>query len=511
VTGLMIRDCKIPGLGLSSVYCEGGRVTKISPGRGGDAPIGAYVLEANGGTLLPGLVDTHCHPFEYGWLKRNLDLRGTTNLTAVRLRLAAGVQRAKPGEWVTGMGWDQEAFPDRRMPGKGDIDDLSRDNPVALSRVCGHIALLNSRAIEVLNFSGRKGDEYERDGSGDLTGIVKERVLPEVFGAIRGTPEQSAADLQSVEAEAARLGLTALHCIVSPDGFREELEALVRLGESGALSLRYLVYVPPEALGFVEERKLRQKLSAGAVRIGGVKIYADGSFGARTAALRQPYADDPTNSGMLRQSDSELADLVELVDSKGYQAIIHAIGDRAVEQAVDALARVTGGKNPRRHRIEHASLLPRDLRGKMVKHGVRATVQPLFVTSDTWAEERLGAERVRDAYPFRSMLDEGIIASGSSDSPVESLSPILGMWAAMTRGGSTPAESLGMEEALRLYTANAASNAWEGAGGRLEEGAPADLTLLDSDIGGMHPALFRKVGVLATIVGGSVVHSYGTG
>lgn len=509
MTGVLIRNCTIDKLMACSAYIEGGRIVKISHDESQSVPSGTEVVEANGGSLFPGFTDSHCHPFEYGWLKRSIDLRGTTNITGVRLRLQAGVQRAKAGEWVTGMGWDQESFPGGAMPNRSDVDDISPANPVALKRVDGHIALLNSRAVETLSFSGRVGPEYERDQAGNLTGIVKEGALTEVFSKVPRSADRSAADLQSVEAEAARLGLTTLHCIISPEGYREELEALAFLQKSGSLSLRYMAYVPPGSLDFLEEKEFRKRFRGDSVRINGVKIYADGSLGSRTAALREPYSDDPTNSGLLRHTDAELAELVERVDAKGYQAIIHAIGDRAVEQAVDALARVAGATNPRRHRIEHASLLPRNLRNKLSRHGIRASVQPLFVNSDTWAVDRLG-ERVRDLYPIRSMLEEGIIASGSSDCPVESLSPILGMWASMTRGGSTPAESLGLDQALDLYTSNAASNGFDD-NAALKEGSPANLTLLDSNIDGMHPALVRKVGTLATFVNGSVVHSFGSG
>jgi len=473
------------------------------------SPSDTVVIEANGGSLHPGFVDSHCHPFEYGWLKRSVNLLGVANTTGMRLRVLGGIQRVKPGEWVSGMGWDQEIFPGRSMPSRTDIDDISQENPVVLSRVCGHIGLLNSRAIEVLGFENRAGEEYGRDERGVLTGIVRERALEEVYGKIPKSAERSAADLQSVEAEAARLGLTTLHCIVSPGGYREELDALAALGTSGSLSLAYRVYVPPEALGHIESTGTWKRLAGPRLRINGVKIYADGSLGARTAALREPYSDDPSNRGILRYTDQGLVDLVEVIDAKGMQVVVHAIGDRAVEQATDALARVAGANNPRRHRIEHASLLPRDLRSKMARHGIRAAVQPLFITSDSWAIGRLGEERVHDLYPLKSMLADGIVASGSSDSPVESMNPILAMWAAMTRGGADSTEILTFAEALSIYTTNGRSNGFDSAEG-LSEGSPANLTLLDSDAGVMHPALFRKAGVLATLVDGVAVHSYGT-
>jgi predicted amidohydrolase YtcJ len=507
MSGVLIRGCSILGRPPCSVYIIGGRIEKI-----GDEPAslvdGTEVIDGNGGTLLPGLIDTHCHPFEYGWLKRSVDLRGTGNITGLRLRLQAGVRRAAPGEWVTGMGWDQEAFPGRKMPSHLDIDDISQSNPVALTRVCGHIAVLNSRAMRELNLASSVGEGFERDPAGALTGIVKEGALTEVFSRIPRSVQKSSADLQSVEAEAGRLGLTTLHCILSPEGYKEELEALAALESADSLALRYRVYVPPEAMEKVEDEGWRNRLQGDKVRINGVKIYADGSLGARTAALREPYSDDPTNYGMLRYTDEQLADVVEKADARGYQVIVHAIGDRAVEQAADALSRVAGPNNPRRHRIEHSSLVPGETRNTIAKHRIRATIQPLFVISDTWAEDRLGKERVRDLYPFRSMLSAGISTSGGSDSPVESLSPVLAMWAAMTRGGGMADEALKMDEALSLYTTSARSNGFDEAT-ELKEGDPADLTLLDSDIEGIHPALFRKLGVLATIVGGSVVHSYG--
>ncbi len=509
MAGILIENCKVGGIGLGSVYSMGGRIVRVSGDPTQPVPEETETIDAGGGSLIPGLIDSHCHPFEYGWLKRSVDLRGTSNITGIRLRLYSAVQKAKPGEWVTGMGWDQETFSDGRMPNRLDLDDVSPNNPVAIARICGHIALLNGNAIEALGLQSRVGREYERDSAGELTGIVKEAALAEVFDKVPRSAERAASDLQSVEVEAGRLGLTTLHCILSPEGFAEELEGLAGLDSSGSLSLRFRVYVPPEALDYVESKGFRKKMNNDRLRLNGVKIYADGSLGARTAALREPYSDDPSNTGILRQSDEELEALVDRIDTMGYQAIIHAIGDRAVEQAIGALAGVAGTKNPRRHRIEHASLLPKDLRSRMAHHGISATVQPLFITSDTWAVDRLGEERAGDLYPLKSMLDDGLVASGSSDSPVESMSPVLGIWASMVRGGIAPNESLTFGEALGLYTSNSASNGFDEASSSLKEGGRADMTLLDSDVGGMHPALFRKVGVAATIVDGSVIHSFG--
>ena len=315
-------------------------------------------------------------------------------------------------------------------------------------------------------------------------------------------------DLLNAEFEASRLGLTTLHCILSSDDWSNELNALLRLKSDARLSLRYRVFIPPGAADYVRGEGLRNKLNNSQIRIAGVKIFADGSLGARTAALREPYSDDPTSTGVLRYTDESLSSLVTEMDEEGYQVIIHAIGDRAVEQSIEALARVTSGRNPRRHRIEHASLAPADLRTKISKHKIGVTVQPHFVVSDAWAMERLGHERVNDLYPFRSMLREGIMVSGGSDAPVENQSPIIGLWAAMTPRTFAPNETLTLEEAVKLYTVNAAFNGFDDSElGQLREGYRADVVLLDSIIAGMHPALLRKVRVATSIVNGVVIHS----
>ena len=497
------------GAGEVSVYSEGGVIRRILATATHEAPEGTTRIDARGCTLLPGFADTHCHPFELGWLKRNVDLRGTINLEGLRSRVSTAVRKARKGEWVVGMGWDHEAFPDRRLPARWDIDGVSPDNPVAIRRVCGHITLLNGKAIEALGIEGRIGSEYDIDPRGALTGIVRERAQEEALARIPGrSAKQCLDDLYSVEFEAARFGLTTLHCVLSTDSYKEELEALAARAEAGTPAPRYRAYVPPEAVEFLRLTRLGERLGGEKVRVNGVKIYCDGSLGARTAALREPYSDDPSNSGLLRYGDEELGELVKRADAAGYQVIVHAIGDRAIEQALRALSTVAGGGNPRRHRIEHASLLPADLRTGLRKLNIGVTIQPCFVVSDAWAELRLGGERVRDLYPFKSMVQEGIVVSGSSDAPVETLSAIIGIWAALDRGGSTPRERLSLAEAMDLYTGNAAFNGLDEGATGLREGSRADFTLLDSNVEGMHPAMLRKVRTAATVVAGEVVYSF---
>ena len=506
---VLVENCRLAGGRVGSVYVEGGVIERVSNDPSQDVAEGTTRLDGHGGSLFEGFTDSHCHPFEMGWLRGNVDLRGTANVTGVRMRIQAAVARAREGEWVVGRGWDHETFPAKRLPSRDDIDDLTGKNPVVLTRVCGHISLLNTRAIQELGLEGRRGPGYDADPHGRLTGIVRESAQDDAFSRMPArSGQQCLDDLLSIELEAVRGGLTTLHCILSEDGFKGELEALAMLASQEDHLLKYRVYIPSMAIDYVENSRLRGRLSGERIRVNGVKIFADGSLGAGTAALREPYADDPSNSGMLRHTDEELADLVEKAHSAGYQVIVHAIGDRAVEQAIAALAPVSGGGNPKRHRVEHASLLPRDLRSKMRKLGLRATVQPCFITSDTWAAARLGEERVNDLYPIRSMLEEGIVASGSSDAPVETISPVVGMWAAMTRGGFAKDERLSLRQAIDLYTGNAASNGFDEGSAGIGEGRRADLTLFDSNVEGMHPALLRKVGAAAVLVDGRIAYAY---
>jgi len=298
--GLVIENCKINGTRLGSVYVEDGIIKRVSDDTAQRVPPGTLRVDGHGGALFPGFTDTHCHPFELGLLKKNVDLRGTSNITGVRLRLAAAVRKASPGDWIHGRGWDHEAMSEKRLPSREEIDDISNNNPVVLTRVCGHISLLNSRAIHDLGVQDRKDPGFDRRADDSLTGIVREAAQEEVFRAIPGpSPDSCLQALMSVEYEAAKTGLTEVHCILSEDAYRPELEALIQLSERPS-SLRYRIYVPVKAMDFVKSSGLRNRLATQRLKLAGVKVYTDGSLGASTAALREPYEDDRSNTGTLR-------------------------------------------------------------------------------------------------------------------------------------------------------------------------------------------------------------------
>jgi predicted amidohydrolase YtcJ len=243
------------------------------------------------------------------------------------------------------------------------------------------------------------------------------------------------------------------------------------------------------------------------LRVGCVKMLVDGSLGGRTAALKEPYADDPTNKGLLLYHEEELRQLVSKAHDSGYQLAIHAIGDHAIELALDAIEEAqkkTPRKN-RRHRIEHASILSPEQIKRMAEMRVIASVQPAFVTSDFWAKDRLGKSREKWIYPFKTLFKR-LVASAGSDCPVEHLDPLQGMWAAVTRAGFLPAERLSVEEALQMYTVNAAYASFEeNEKGSISEGMLADLIVLSEDPFKVSPEKLGSIKIDRVIVGGKVI------
>jgi predicted amidohydrolase YtcJ len=457
-------------------------------------PSGFGEIDLHNSTLLFGLTDTHCHLVELGFSKKILDLRDVSSIQSLRLKLFSHVQSKKEGEWVIGRGWDHEKFSEGRFPTKEDIDDVSKSNPTFLKRICGHVGLLNSLAIKVLGIENERSKLYERDENGNLTGIVKEDALENV-SLIAEKKDTGLCQSYMVDGQyqAIKHGITKVHCILSKDSYVEEIEGIRTLASLGQLFVKLRLYLPYDAINRKEVWKSLNENTS--VKVNGFKIFADGSLGSRTAALSLPYTDEPENDGILRYTDTELKEMVEKIDSSGMQAIIHAIGDRAIAQAIDAISSVDS-KNRRRHRIEHASLTPKHLREEMSRKNIPASVQPHFIASDTWATKRLG-ERISDLYPLRAFIKEGVVISGGSDAPVEPINPMLGFWAAVVRPNLDHSEAISIQDCIKMYTENADYNG-------LDAKNETDFTIFDSDIENIHPSALRNVRPLIVVVNGKI-------
>jgi len=405
------------------------------------------LIDAEGKLVVPGLADAHMHLYSTAVSLGRLDLRGVTSMEELKLKVKEAVSKAPPGSWVIGRGWDQEKLREKRFPTRFDVDDVSGDTPVVLVRVCGHAAVLNTKALEKLGYLScaevLPGNLFQRV-DGKLSGVIFEDAVEEALSRIPPPPQGLIKEwMMKVLGEYSSLGVTVLHSM-SVDLEELRLVSQVLVGE-GAPPIEYYAYVDPSHL----EEALRNYRSL----VRGVKIFADGSFGARTAALRERYSDAETQ-GILRLRSEEIRSIALSAYSRGLQTAVHAIGDLAVLEALRAAERLPGNAI----RIEHASLVPPDIIELISKLKPEISVQPHFILSDTWVEDRLGP-RARWVYAFKSLIESGATLYGSSDSPVEPLNPWMGIYASVNRGCPerlaickySTGEKLSLREALRIY------------------------------------------------------------
>lgn len=492
--------------------------------------------DLGGGVAFPGFADSHLHLLWYGLALNEIDLFAAGSLADVRepVRRMAGTR--PPGTWITGHGWQQENFREGRMPTRHDLDDVSRDHPVLLRRACGHIAVANTVALRLAGLDAGSGDppggELDRDTDGELTGILKEKAV-ELVAAVM--PQPTLADFRAALRRAADKALAAGLTAVHTDDMRHARDLSGLLGlyrdivHRDGVPLRVDLHIDWEfgdetiAAQLVTGRDLG--IEPGFFRIGGAKLFSDGSLGGRTAALRAPYADDPTTSGLLVLPPDELARRATAAAAAGFQVVIHAIGDRGAEVTLDAFAAALPAiphhasvhPSARRPRLIHAQVFGRDLIERTRDLGVVAEIQPKFVTGDMkFAEARIGSSRLPYAYAWRSLLDAGVRCAGGSDCPIEPLDPLLGIWAAVCRhdmdGGPAegwlPEQRLTVGQALALFTSDVAfANGTEHERGQLAPGFVADLTVLDRDPWLVPAAELRHLRVTQTLVGGRVAYA----
>lgn len=502
-----------------AVAIRGGRIEAV----GRAAEIAAYVgpktrvIELGGRAVLPGLVDGHAHLYQLGVAMGELDLKKLTSAQAVADEVRRAAADRPRGEWILGRGWDQNLWTPPEFSTHDVLDAAAPDHPVALGRIDGHAIWVNGAALRLAGIDAGTpdpaGGRIVRDAKGKPTGVLIDRAMELVLGRIPApAPEGRERTILAAADWAVAHGLTGVH---EMGGHPETVAAYRRLAAQGKLKLRVVAYLRGE--GTTGGLEWLAGLAPdddpdGTARFvaRGVKIFADGALGSRGAALLAPYADDPGNSGLLLATPEELARAVEIAVAGGWQLATHAIGDRANRIVLDAYERAGP---ERRFRIEHAQVVaPEDL-PRFARLGVIAAMQPVHATSDMgWADERLGPERLAGAYAWRSLLASGAHVVGGSDFPFDEPSPMVGLYAATTRqdregqppGGWLPEQRLGFEEAVRLYTVEAAWASFvENHRGKLVAGFVADLTVLDRDPADPRSLLETQVDL--TIVGGDIV------
>jgi predicted amidohydrolase YtcJ len=471
---------------VESVLIESGRVVAVGTTEEVRrlTPTGAERRPLDGRLVLPGLIDAHVHLAELTRRREGLDLGRVGSIEELVAAVRAWAA-AHPQGPIVGSGWDPERSSSRAWPTRADLDRAESERPVFISHASGHAGVANSAALAHIGV-GRDtadppGGRLGRGADGRPNGQLFESALAEFVGRPGDLPLPDAASLGRTIDWCASLGLTTLGAMsVTP-----EEAALYREMESrGALPVRVRGYLHARRWRDAVLSSPRSSARSGQYATIGVKAFADGAFGTRTAWLDAPYSDDPGNSGMSVTGVEELAGLAAAAGERGLAPAIHAIGDRAVATALDALGRPRG-ETRAPARIEHASLTPPSVWIEMDRVRPVLVVQPGFIWSDHWLSSRLGPERARWAYVFRTLGGHGLIVAGSSDAPYDPADPWRGIRAAVHRTdpsgrSANPRgdEALSPERAVQLYTANGGVALGEPGLGTLEAGAPADLLVM---------------------------------
>lgn len=490
------------------------------------------VVDLKGKFAMPGFNDAHLHLASAGQAKLEVNLEGVRSVPEMQKRIRDRLKDFQAGEWITGRGWDHTLWPEKKFPRRQELDAVSTNHPMFFYRVDGHVAIVNSRALEIAGITRATADppggHILRDPkTGEPTGLLEEDAAMDlVFNRIPVlSPAKRRRALELAIDEAAQFGVTS----VQDYSVREAPEndnfgwdnflVLQKMHADGKLKVRVSEWLPFEA-SFARLEEMRRVGGATDpwIKTGAVKAFLDGSLGSRTAAMLAPYSDDPETSGILRMEPVPLREKSVELDRAGFQLAFHAIGDRANRLALDTFAAVAAANGPRdrRDRIEHAQIVAVDDLPRFASLDVIASIQPSHLLDDArWADGRLGPERVKGAYAWNTLEKSGAHLAFGTDYPVESVNPLRGIYACITRqtpegeppGGWRPQERLSIEDCLRNYTEGSAYAEFEEKQkGILVPGKLADIVVYSVDIARIPARELLTTPVEMTIAGGRVTY-----
>ncbi|MDO9508501.1 MAG: amidohydrolase [Thermovirgaceae bacterium] len=474
-------------------------------------------IDAGGATVIPGMTDSHLHLTALSRQQAAMSLFEASSKNHILQMVRERAGTLAPDDWIYGVRFDNSRWPDTALPTIAELDGLGIPNPVLLLRVCAHIHVVNSRALREAGLSSDlSGAGVVRDEKGCFTGALHESFAHPVVEAMKKNSMKGAGEAKALRETMTQLvseGITSIHtCSAASYGLEENMEAYAALHMAKELPLRIVLYSD----GFVPSW-VKSGEGDDWFRYGGRKLFLDGSLGGRTAAMTFPYVDDPSTKGMLNCESSEVRRVIREAHEAGTQVQVHAIGDAAIDQFIEALDGIRnlpplpGGL---RHRIVHVQICRPDQMESLLRLGAICDIQPVFVPSDIHITAlRIGEERLGWAYAWKDMLRKGLLLTGSSDAPVEPTNPWRGIWAAVTRtedngepvGGWLPGQKLSLDEALALYTTNPPrAVGMEHRFGFIKPGMAADIVILDRDIQKAPPETLREVKPVITMVGGEI-------
>jgi len=486
------------------------------------------IVDLGGHFTMPGFNDAHLHLDDAGQTKLSVDVTGVKSLDELRSRVANKVQEARAGEWIMGSGWDETLWPVKVTPTRWDLDEVSAGHPVFLVRIDGHIAVANTRALQLgsVNLASRdpQGGHIDRNESGEPTGILRETAQGAVLAVVpKPNHAQRRQGLELALADLAEHGVTSCQDY-SPTW--EAFQIFEELEKEGKLTARVSEWLPfDEPVESLTKKRDSHPQSDLMLRTGMLKGFMDGSLGSHTAAMLEPYADDPKNSGLPRYDPVKLNDMTKERVLAGFQIGFHAIGDKGVQMALDAFSeaekaakeghiKAANGGDEYRLRIEHAQVTTPAQIAQFKQLKVIASMQPNHLLTDMrWAQDRLGPKRAATSYAWLAFLNKGVGLAFGTDYPVEPVTPFRGLYAAVTRKSENGKQEyfldqrLTMDQAIAAYTQGSAFAEFEEKEkGKLVPGMLADFVVLDRDLTASSPEKILATKVLRTVVGGKTVY-----